>query len=76
MKKFNRLQLRRFKKETLLKKKEEHRRFKKKILKKAIFNIAEASIGLELNTDESNYPQAEISYLDTYETNLYNSRAV
>ena len=72
MKKFNRLELRRFKKETLLKKKEEHRRFRK-ILKKAIFNIAEASIGLELNTDESNYPPAEISYLDTYETNLHNS---
>ena len=72
MKKYNRLQLRRFKKETLLKKKEEHRRFKK-VLKKAIMNIAKASIGLELNSDESNYPQAEISYLDTYETNLHNS---
>ena len=72
MKKYNRLQLRRFKKETLLKKKEEHRRFRK-ILKKAIMNIAKASISLELNSDESNYPQAEISYLDTYETNLHNS---
>ena len=63
MKKFNRLEFRRFKKKTLLKKKEEHRRFKK-ILKKAIMNIAKASIGLELNSDESNYPQAEINYLD------------
>ena len=63
MKKFNRLELRRFKKETLLKKKEEHRRFRK-ILKKAIMNIAKASISLELNSDESNYPQAEINYLD------------
>ena len=63
MKKFNRLEFRRFKKETLLKKKEEHRRFKK-VLKKAIMNIAKISIGLELNSDESNYPQAEINYLD------------
>ena len=63
MKKFNRLEFRRFKKETLLKKKEEHRRFKK-VLKKAIMNIAKASIGLELNSDESNYPQAKINYLD------------
>ena len=35
--------------------------------------FTDPSIGLELNTDESNYPQAEISYLDTYETNLHNS---
>ena len=63
MKKFNRLEFRRFKKETLLKKKEEHCRFRK-ILKKAIMNIAKASISLELNSDESNYPQAEINYLD------------
>lgn len=63
MKKFNRLQLRRFKQEKLAHRKEEHRRLKK-ALHKAVFNIAAKSIGLELtpNSDENN-PQGEINYL-------------
>ena len=68
MRKFNRLGLRRYKQEKLSERKNEHQKFKK-ILKKTLFRIAEAEIGLELTSSEENklenYPHEEINFLKT-----------
>lgn len=68
MKKFNRLEYRRYKQEKLSDRKNEHQKFKK-ILKKTLFRIAEEEIGLELMSSEENklenYPYGEINYLKT-----------
>ena len=64
MKKFNRLELRRYKAEKLFRRKEEHRRFKK-VFKKALLEIASLMIGLELASDNfENYPRGVINFLD------------
>ena len=63
MKKYNRLELRQFKKETLEKRKLEHRKLKK-VFKKAMLNIATKSIGLELENNFEKSPQNVLNYLD------------
>lgn len=66
MKKFNRLQYRRYKQEKLAQRKEEHKKFKK-ALKKTLFNIASMMLGLELAADNfEDYPRGVIDFLDDH----------
>lgn len=71
MRKFNRLQLRQFKKETLEKRKLENRKLKKafnkafrKAFKKLTLKLATKSIGLELSSNSEKSPQIALNYLD------------
>lgn len=66
MKKFNRLELRRYKEEKISRRKEEHRRFKN-AFKKMLLEIASLIIGLELTSDNfENYPRGVINFLDNH----------
>ena len=68
MRKFNCIEYRRYKKEKLSERKNEHQKFKK-ILKKTLFQIAQEEIGLELTLSEENklenYPYGKINYFKT-----------
>ena len=71
MRKFNRLQLRQFKKETLEKRKLENIKLKKafnkafrKAFRKVTLKLAIKSIGLELSNISEKSPQIVLNYLD------------
>ena len=71
MRKFNRLQLRQFKKETLEKRKLENIKLKKafnkafrKAFRKVTLKLAIKSIGLELSSNAEKSPQIVLNYLD------------
>ena len=71
MRKFNRLQLRQFKKETLEKRKLENRKLReafnktfRKAFRKVTLKLAIKSIGLELSNNSEKSQQIVLNYLD------------